>query len=85
MGLKADLGENWATRGVWTRSMFMKGETSWLLVRSWSSVSCFPLCWKEQSELMNASLRTSVRHQGSEGWEKGELLIPASGLPCYRQ
>lgn len=26
MGLQADPGRNWATRVVWTRSMFMKGE-----------------------------------------------------------
>lgn len=74
-GLKADLGRNWATRVVWTRSMFMKGDKPWLPVGSWSRVSCFPLFWKEQSDLTNDSLRTLVLHQGGEGWEKGNCFF----------
>lgn len=65
--------------------MFMKGDMPWLPVGSQSSVSCFPLCWKKQSDLTNASLCTSVLHQGGEGWEKGELHILPSGLLCCWQ
>lgn len=83
MGLKADLGKNQVIRVVWTWSM--KGEVSWLPLGRRSSVVCFPPCWKESSDLTNASLCTLVLHQGGEGWEKGEWLIPASGLLSCRQ
>lgn len=83
VGLKADLGRNQAARAVWTRSM--KGEVSWLPLGRRSSVGCFPPCWKERSDLTNASLCMLVLHQGVEGWEKGAWLIPAFGLLWCRQ
>lgn len=67
MGLMADLGRNGAVSWIW-RSFMERSRSSAAGSNQFSWL--FLSCWKEQSDLTNASLCMLVLQQSSEGWEK---------------